>query len=388
MQMPTPEVLRVAANLSGHSLGRVLVVGAESGKWKSSIPTSEQGEKFCFLDTAAGGVLPLPDQQFDAIVSIGYLEYIPNIQNTLSELRRILKESGVLIVAIPRDRDEDQRRLWFGTNLMGLVESLFQREVSKQDRSGGFRIVRFHKRASRGRRQARKVSVVIPVFNEVQTIEALVSRVLAAPLDGLEREVVLVDDGSRDGTRDWLSKISDPRVRIFYHERNRGKGAALRTGFAHVSGDVVIVQDADLEYCPEEYPLLLRPMLEGCAQVVYGSRFKGRDSNSHSSMTFFLGGQVVTWAANLLFNLRLTDEPTCYKVFWADLLPRLDLRCEKFEFCPEFTAKVARLGIRIMEVPISYRPRTAQEGKKIGWRDGIEAIQTLVKYRFWNHHGD
>jgi glycosyltransferase involved in cell wall biosynthesis len=223
---------------------------------------------------------------------------------------------------------------------------------------------------------------VIPVYNEIHTLPALLPRVLQAPLEGRDREIILVDDGSQDGTRSYLETIKDPQVRVFFHDHNCGKGSALRTGFTAATGEVIIVQDADLEYAPEEYPRLLAPILEGHTQVVYGSRFKGRDRHVHASSLFYFGGQIVTWIANLLYGLRLTDEPTCYKVFRRSLLQNLDLQCHRFEFCPEFTAKVARSGIPILEVPISYHPRTVREGKKIGWRDGVQAISTLFRYRF------
>jgi glycosyltransferase involved in cell wall biosynthesis len=230
--------------------------------------------------------------------------------------------------------------------------------------------------------ELRKVTIVIPVYNEQKTVLEIVRRVLEAPAAGLDREVILVNDGSRDGTREILDTVADPRVRVLHHERNRGKGAALRTGFAAATGDILIVQDADLEYSPDEYPQLLEPILRGEVRVVYGSRFKGKDHDRHSSTLFFLGGQVITWVANILYGLRLTDEPTCYKVFRADVLDEFELVCERFEFCPEFTAKVARNGIRILEIPISYAPRSVAEGKKIGWKDGFEGIWTLLRYRF------
>ncbi|MDZ4805365.1 MAG: glycosyltransferase family 2 protein [Candidatus Eisenbacteria bacterium] len=230
--------------------------------------------------------------------------------------------------------------------------------------------------------ELKRVSIIIPVYNESKTVREIVRRVLEAPVLGLERELILVDDGSSDGTPEILKQLEGPGVRVIRHPRNRGKGAALRTGFENATGDVLIVQDADLEYSPDEYPSLLGPILSGQVRVVYGSRFKGEDHDRHSSMLFFVGGQVITWVANMLYGLRLTDEPTCYKVFRADVLDEFELECERFEFCPEFTAKVARNGIEILEVPISYNPRSVEEGKKIGWKDGFEGIYTLLRYRF------
>lgn len=372
----------MAPVLSGEPTGLVLVAGREAGLLKPLLDERVSKGEVHLLDATHRGRLAFADGSISTVFCVGHLEYVEDIQNVLSELRRVMNDRSTMIVAIPLRIDDDRQRRWYGSNLLFVVESMFVCERARRSADGEYRVARFHKRPAGQRRPAKMVSIVIPVYNEVKTIRALLDRVLAAPLDGLEREVILVDDGSKDGTRELLAKIADPRVRVLLHERNRGKGAALRTGFAQVAGELVVVQDADLEYCPEEYSLLLRPLVEGCAQVVYGSRFKGRDSKAHSSMTFFIGGQVVTWVANIFFDLRLTDEPTCYKVFWADLLPSLNLQCERFEFCPEFTAKVARQGIPIMEVPISYHPRTTREGKKIGWRDGIEAITTLIRYRF------
>ena len=232
-------------------------------------------------------------------------------------------------------------------------------------------------------RPPRRVSIVIPVYNESVTLPVILERVFNAPLLGLEREVIIVNDASKDGTADFLRTLTDPRIKTFTHSINRGKGAALRTGFTGLTGDIIIVQDADLEYYPEEYPLLLQPIIDGKYDVVYGSRFIGKNHNVHSSLTFFLGGQLVTWIANILYGLRLSDEPTCYKVFRSDILPQIDLVCEKFEFCPEITAKIARLKLPILEVPISYNPRSPDEGKKIRWYDGLEAVWTLLRYRFW-----
>ena len=220
------------------------------------------------------------------------------------------------------------------------------------------------------------ITIIIPAYNEQATIGELLRRVAEAPYD---KQIIVVDDASTDATPDILTAWGCQVVR---HPVNRGKGAAIRTGLAHAVGEFTIVQDADLEYSPDEYPSLLGPILSGQVRVVYGSRFKGEDHDRHSSMLFFVGGQVITWVANMLYGLRLTDEPTCYKVFRADVLDEFELECERFEFCPEFTAKVARNGIEILEVPISYNPRSVEEGKKIGWKDGFEGIYTLLRYRF------
>ncbi|GAB4035119.1 glycosyltransferase family 2 protein [Spirosoma gilvum] len=223
------------------------------------------------------------------------------------------------------------------------------------------------------------LSVLIPAYNEFKNIDTLIEKVQAVPLT---KEIIIVDDGSTDGTRDRLNTYrSVPNMKIVFHEHNQGKGAAIRTAIQHMTGDIAIVQDADLEYEPQDYMALVQPIIDGKEQVVYGSRFL-KPENRHSYMSFYIGGQVVTLLANILYNQRLTDEPTCYKVFRSDFLRSIPLDCTRFEFCPEVTAKVAKRGIKIKELPISYYPRSIAEGKKISWFDGIEAIWVLFKYRF------
>ena len=225
-----------------------------------------------------------------------------------------------------------------------------------------------------------KLSIVIPVYNEAATIREVLDQVRATPFD---KEVIVVDDGSTDGTRDLLRNLGLPDVVVVLHERNQGKGAALRTGFGRVSGDVVIVQDADLEYDPADYPRLLKPIVEDKADVVYGSRFGGE---AHRVLFYwhYVGNRFLTTLSNMFTNLNLTDMETCYKVFRASLLKRLRLRANRFGFEPEFTAKVARLGCRVYEVPISYHGRGYDAGKKITWKDGFAAIGCIVRYRFFD----
>jgi len=229
----------------------------------------------------------------------------------------------------------------------------------------------------------KKLSIVIPCYNEKETILALLKKVEAADIGDVEKEIIVVDDCSTDGTRELL-RSNGIAHKVILHERNSGKGAALRTGFEQITGDVVIVQDADLEYDPNDYRKLIEPILKGEAQVIYGSRYHYRREDGRSSGTlFFYGGQVVTWFTNILYGSHLTDEPTCYKVFSAELLKSIPLQCTRFEFCPEVTAKILKRGIKIKELPISYYPRTTEQGKKINWRDGVEAIWTLVRFRFF-----
>jgi glycosyltransferase involved in cell wall biosynthesis len=226
-----------------------------------------------------------------------------------------------------------------------------------------------------------KLSVVIPCYNEVRTIRHIVDRVRAAPV--AEKEIIIVDDCSRDGTRDLLRIEIAPLVdKVLFHEVNQGKGAALRTGFRAATGDVVVVQDADLEYDPQDYPRLLQPILEGKADVVFGSRFQGGQPHRVVYFWHMVGNKFLTLLSNMATNINLTDMETCYKVFRREVLQRIEIEENRFGFEPEITAKVARLGVVIYEVGISYYGRTYAEGKKIGWRDGFRALWAIAKYNF------
>jgi len=226
-----------------------------------------------------------------------------------------------------------------------------------------------------------KLTVVIPVYNEVDTLLHLIDRVQEVALD---KEIVLVDDCSTDGTRDLLRKTTFPgNVRVLYHERNQGKGAALRTGFTAAAGDVVIIQDADLEYDPQEYPKLLKPIVEGRADVVFGSRFAGGETHRVLYFWHFMGNKFLTLCSNAFTNLNLTDMETCYKVFRRDVLKKITVEENRFGFEPEITAKIAKMRLRIYEVGISYDGRTYEEGKKIGWKDGVRALWCIVKYNWF-----
>jgi len=231
-----------------------------------------------------------------------------------------------------------------------------------------------------------KLSVVIPVFDEKESLETLLERVRRAPF---EKEIILVDDGSTDGTRDILSGLENKKgIQVHYHEHNQGKGAALRTGIANATGDVILIQDADLEYDPAEYPILLEPIERGLADVVYGSRFKGSSMSRVHLYWHQLANTFLTLVSNMFTNLNLTDMETCYKVFRKEVLDGIRIRSNRFGFEPEITAKISRKRIdgrrvRIYEVPISYYGRDYEEGKKIGWRDGLAALWHIVRFNLF-----
>lgn len=228
-----------------------------------------------------------------------------------------------------------------------------------------------------------KLSVIIPAYNEALTIEEIIAKVHSTPY---VKEIIVVDDGSMDGTRQILETspgIKPKGVKVIYHDRNQGKGAALRTGFASVTGDIVIIQDADLETDPGDYPILLEPILDGKADVVYGSRFlQGRAGGA--PLLLYAGNRFLTLFTNILFGTRLTDMETGYKVFRSRVLDGLTIRSNRFGFEPEFTAKAAKRGLRIAEVPVSYQARTYSQGKKITWKDGIRAIVALLWFRVFD----
>ena len=242
-----------------------------------------------------------------------------------------------------------------------------------------------------------RLSVLIPIYNEKDTLRELMRRVQAAPID---KEIILIDDFSTDGSREIIQKEiegSAPGIKTVYHDRNLGKGSAIRSGLKEATGDIVIIQDADLEYDPQDFAVMCRPFDEQGAKVVYGARFKNHSSGhflklwvqnlfgaKHEIKRFhhFFGVHLLNVLANVLYGAGITDEATCYKAFRREVLNSIPLNCAGFEFCPEVTAKLRKKGYRIVEVPISYHPRTRETGKKLNWRHGLEAISTLIKYRF------
>lgn len=233
----------------------------------------------------------------------------------------------------------------------------------------------------------KKLTIIVPVYNEVNTIEKIINKVFSSSIlnYGIKLEVIVVDDGSTDGTSYKLSKLSKKYNLItIYHQKNKGKTAAIKTGIKHLTGDVAVIQDGDLEYNPDDFVQMLDKMKEDSVRVVYGSRRLMKTNVQYSGLSFFVGGLFLTHLTNILYGTHITDEPTCYKMFDSTLLKTVKISSNKFEFCPEVTAKISKMGERIYEVPISYHPRHIAEGKKIKMKDFFEALWVLVKYKFVN----
>lgn len=230
----------------------------------------------------------------------------------------------------------------------------------------------------------KSLSILIPVYNERNTVVRIVDMVWQADCLGLEKEIIVVDDGSSDGTTEVLKSLDPEKygVKVYFHEKNQGKGAALRTAQGYAKGDIILIQDADLEYDPKEYAELLRPILMGRADVVYGSRLSGGKVTRAFNIVHLLGNRFLSFLTNLLYNCTLTDMETCYKVFRGELFKKVQIKSDRFDFEPEITAKVLKQGVRLYELPISYYGRDYSEGKKITWKDGFNAVWALLKYRF------
>jgi len=230
-----------------------------------------------------------------------------------------------------------------------------------------------------------KLSVIIPVYNEEKTIDAVIGSVQKVALKDIKKEIIIVDDFSTDNTRKILLGLMDSNLKIFFHQKNQGKGTAIRTGLKHVTGDIILIQDADLEYNPSEYGKLLRPIIEDNKNVVYGTRLEYIKHNvKNMNRLHFIGNIFLTHITNLFYNTRITDMETGYKVFRKEVIDKIKLKAKRFDFEPEITAKILKKGYKICEVPITFRARKFDEGKKITWRDGVKALFYLIKYRFIN----
>lgn len=226
-----------------------------------------------------------------------------------------------------------------------------------------------------------RVSIIVPIYNEINTLDKILEKIEKASFCGLEKEIILIDDMSTDGTREHLKDL-ESRYKVFYHEKNQGKGAAIRTGISHITGDIMVIQDADLEYDPEDYKDLIQLIIDDRADVVYGSRLTGAKPSRSFMFTHLLGNKLLTLTTNILYGATLTDMETCYKAFKTTVLEGIEIKSDRFDFEPEITAKVLKKKARIYELPISYYGREYSEGKKITWKDGVHAIMALLRFRF------
>ena len=230
-----------------------------------------------------------------------------------------------------------------------------------------------------------KLSIIIPAYNEQGNIKEIISRVQNVKLEGITKEIIVVDDFSTDNTKKILSDIKDSSIKIFFHQKNQGKGASIRTGLRYANGDIILIQDADLEYDPKEYPALLKPILDNQAKVVYGSRMETIKKNmSNMYKLHYFGNIFLTLVTNVLYGTKISDMETGYKVFRKEVLEGISLRARRFDFEPEITAKILKKGYKIIEIPIGFTARKFEEGKKITWRDGVKALFYLIRYRFFD----
>mgnify|MGYP005843933915 CR=1 FL=1 len=229
-----------------------------------------------------------------------------------------------------------------------------------------------------------KLSIIIPCYNEERTISKLLDKVLKADIGKVKKEIIIIDDGSRDKTLSIAEKYVKNKsyIKLLKNKNNRGKGFSIRKGLKKATGDIILIQDADLEYYPSDYNELIKPIINNEVKVVYGSRWLRKEESDKKYYLSWYGTRILTFLANTLYNAEITDESTCYKIFSKEVLDNIELECEGFEFCPEITAKIKKKGYKIKEFPIKYNPRSFEEGKKINWKDGFQAVWTLIKYRF------
>ncbi|HVS81004.1 MAG TPA: glycosyltransferase [Pyrinomonadaceae bacterium] len=369
-------------------------VGVDVYKWDGVIVE---------IDDASS--LPFPDDSFETVTIVAALNHIPNRQEALNEIRRVLCPNGKLLLTMIGPvtgwvahlffRHDESVRGGLGENEK---KGMAKQEIRSLLTETGFKVVEecsfelglntlfiARKHIDPPEAQPRlKLSVIIPVYNEQSTVAEVVDRVCAVELPGLDKEIVIVDDGSHDDSPSIIESIQKQRPDIIKAHTsliNLGKGAAIRFGLEFATGDVILIQDADLELNPEEYPELLAPIIRGQTDVVYGSRFRQR--SNHVPLRTRLANKFLVLLTNVLYRSKLTDMATAYKVFRREAIKSINLRSARFEFEPEVTAKLLLAKHRILEVPISYNPRSVTAGKKIGWIDGLEYIYTLLKYRFF-----